>query len=286
MQMTTSSRILFCNCAYYQIIPDEIKSKVLAALKDAGVEFEAVTDFCEMSAKRDPLLKRLAEEDGIKIAACFPRAVRWLFHAGEAPLLREGVKILNMRTRTAEEIISELLDGKSTVKGKQEIKVEEKGDWIPWFPVIDYDRCKNCMQCLNFCLFGVYELSDEGKVQVVKPAGCKTNCPACARVCPHKAIIFPKYAESPINGDEVVDDKGEEQKTEPEINKLNQGDIYEIIRQHSKGKKRFAKDKPDIQQINISRLIEELNIPSEVLASLSPEELARLKNESKGENRE
>ena len=135
--MITSSRILFCNCGYYQIIQDEIKSKVLVALKDAGIDLVAVTDFCEMSAKRDPLLKRLAGEDGIKIVACFPRAVRWLFHAGEAPLLQEGVKILNMRTRTAEEIISELLDGKSTVKGKQEIKVEEKGDWIPWFPVID-----------------------------------------------------------------------------------------------------------------------------------------------------
>ena len=30
------------------------------------------------------------------------------------------------------------------------------GEWKPWFPVIDYDRCTNCMQCLSFCLFGVY----------------------------------------------------------------------------------------------------------------------------------
>ncbi|MHC4467013.1 MAG: 4Fe-4S dicluster domain-containing protein, partial [Planctomycetota bacterium] len=148
--------------------------------------------------------------------------------------------------------------------------------------VIDYDRCKNCMQCLNFCLFGVYELSDDGKVEVVKPTGCKTNCPACARVCPHKAIIFPKYTESPINGDEVVEDKDDEQKTETEVSKLNQGDIYEIIRQHSKGEKRFTKDKADIQHLNISRLTKELGIPSEVLASLSPEELGHLKNESEG----
>src|SRR5688500_4682343 len=27
--------------------------------------------------------------------------------------------------------------------------------WKPWFPVIDYSRCTNCMQCLSFCLFDV-----------------------------------------------------------------------------------------------------------------------------------
>ncbi|MEM9803556.1 MAG: hypothetical protein AAGA20_24785, partial [Planctomycetota bacterium] len=32
----------------------------------------------------------------------------------------------------------------------------EPGAWTPWFPVIDYDRCTNCMQCLSFCLFDVY----------------------------------------------------------------------------------------------------------------------------------
>ena len=25
-----------------------------------------------------------------------------------------------------------------------------------WYPVIDYDRCTNCMECIDFCLFGVY----------------------------------------------------------------------------------------------------------------------------------
>jgi Pyruvate/2-oxoacid:ferredoxin oxidoreductase delta subunit len=281
--MAINPRILFCNCAYYQIIPDDIKSKVLAALENSGIDFEAVTDLCEMSAKNDPILKSLAEEKGSKIIACFPRAVKWLFNAGGAPLLQKSVEILNMRTSTAEEIISQLLDGTSSIDKKQSTSFKEKGEWIPWFPIIDYDRCKNCMQCLNFCLFGVYALSDNGKVDVVKPEGCKTNCPACARVCPHKAIIFPKYTESPINGDDVIDENGEEQKTETEVSKLNQGDIYEVIRQHSKGKKRFAKDKADIQHLNISRLTKELSIPSEVLASLSPEEITHLKDESKGE---
>jgi len=25
-----------------------------------------------------------------------------------------------------------------------------------WYPVIDYSRCTNCMECIDFCLFGVY----------------------------------------------------------------------------------------------------------------------------------
>ncbi|MFC1738419.1 hypothetical protein ACFL1G_05125 [Planctomycetota bacterium] len=278
--------ILFCNCGYSDIIDKGTKSQILNSLASAEVQFEVVQDLCELAAKKDPKLKCWAQADSLIIIACYRRTAKWLFSLADAELDTEKTKFLNMRTSTAEEILSSLFDKKTSSKEKRKIQFQEKGDWIPWFPVIDYDRCKNCMQCLNLCLFGVYGLSEKGQVQVINPAGCKTNCPACARVCPHKAIIFPKYTESPINGDEVVDDKGEEQKTEPEISKLNQGDIYEIIRQHSKGKKRFAKDKPDIQQINILRLIEELNIPSEVLASLSPEEIAHLKNESKGENRE
>ena len=25
-----------------------------------------------------------------------------------------------------------------------------------WYPVIDYSRCTNCLECIDFCLFGVY----------------------------------------------------------------------------------------------------------------------------------
>ena len=38
--------------------------------------------------------------------------------------------------------------------------------WKPWFPVIDYSRCTNCMQCLSFCLFDVYSVSQDKKIQV------------------------------------------------------------------------------------------------------------------------
>lgn len=284
--MTKSSLILFCNCAYSQVISEGVKSEVLNAIKGAGVEFEAVTDLCEMSAKKNPALKRLAKENRIEIAACYPRAVKWLFHAGGAPLPQKGVEFLNMRTSSAEEIISLLLGEKTPVRSKREIQLQEKGDWIPWFPVIDYDRCKNCMQCLNFCLFGVYGLDEKGKVQVINPAGCKTNCPACARLCPQTAIIFPKYTDNPINGGEVDNSKTGTQNLDLDITSLSHSDIHELIRQRSRSKKRFSKDKTDRRQVNIASLQEQLDIPSNVLASLSSDELGRLKKNSEKKKHE
>ena len=35
---------------------------------------------------------------------------------------------------------------------------------VPWFPVIDQARCNNCLQCLNFCLFGVYAKDAAGRI--------------------------------------------------------------------------------------------------------------------------
>jgi Pyruvate/2-oxoacid:ferredoxin oxidoreductase delta subunit len=45
-------------------------------------------------------------------------------------------------------------------------QTQKPGGWKPWFPVIDYDRCTNCMQCLSFCLFDVYAVSGDQKIQV------------------------------------------------------------------------------------------------------------------------
>jgi len=60
-----------------------------------------------------------------------------------------------------------------------------------WYPVLDYSRCTDCRQCLQFCLFGVYTLDEEGKVRASAPDQCKPGCPACSRICPSSAIMFP-----------------------------------------------------------------------------------------------
>lgn len=106
--MTNTQRILYCHCQYAQVVPPEVKAAVLAKLAESNIAFDAVADLCEMSARQDPSLQRLAEGGSVKIAACFPRAVKWLFHAAKADLPLDSVEVLNMRTQTAEEVVAGL----------------------------------------------------------------------------------------------------------------------------------------------------------------------------------
>jgi NAD-dependent dihydropyrimidine dehydrogenase PreA subunit len=69
-----------------------------------------------------------------------------------------------------------------------------------WYPVIDYSRCTNCMECLDFCLFGVYGVDGLDRILVENQDNCKKGCPACSRVCPSQAIIFPDYKTPAIAG--------------------------------------------------------------------------------------
>lgn len=69
-----------------------------------------------------------------------------------------------------------------------------------WYPVIDYSRCTNCMECIDFCLFGVYGLDGQERILVENQDNCKKGCPACSRVCPEQAIIFPDYKTPAIAG--------------------------------------------------------------------------------------
>lgn len=106
------ARILYCHCAYAKVVPDAVKLEVLTRLAESGEAFEAVADLCEMSARRDPALKQLIEDRPVRIAACYPRAVKWLFNAAGAPLPEDGgVDVCNMRTATAEQVVQMLLGG-------------------------------------------------------------------------------------------------------------------------------------------------------------------------------
>jgi Pyruvate/2-oxoacid:ferredoxin oxidoreductase delta subunit len=69
-----------------------------------------------------------------------------------------------------------------------------------WYPVIDYSRCTNCMECLDFCLFGVYGVDGHDRINVENQDNCKKGCPACSRVCPEHAIMFPDYKTPAIAG--------------------------------------------------------------------------------------
>lgn len=71
-----------------------------------------------------------------------------------------------------------------------------------WYPVIDYSRCTNCMECIDFCLFGVYGLDGADRILVEQQDNCKKGCPACSRVCPENAIMFPVHKTAAIAGAE------------------------------------------------------------------------------------
>jgi NAD-dependent dihydropyrimidine dehydrogenase PreA subunit len=69
-----------------------------------------------------------------------------------------------------------------------------------WYPVIDEAQCTACLECVNYCLFGVYAISKDSRPFVDQPDACRDGCPACARVCPSKAIMFPLYEDRVIAG--------------------------------------------------------------------------------------
>lgn len=101
--------LVYCRCAYARVVPRAVKDGVLEALADSGADFDAVPDLCEMSARRDPRLAEIAADADVTIAACYPRAVRWLFSSAGAPLDAERVTVLNMREETAETVADAML---------------------------------------------------------------------------------------------------------------------------------------------------------------------------------
>jgi Pyruvate/2-oxoacid:ferredoxin oxidoreductase delta subunit len=171
---------------------------------------------------------------------------------------------------------------------RAEFAAPAPGAWKPWFPVIDYDRCTNCMQCLSFCLFGVYGVDGEKRIQVQNNDNCKTNCPACSRVCPEAAIMFPKYKAGPINGDAVSDSDLNREKMKIDISALLGGDVYSLLRDRSeRARSRFGKERDSDKALaERQKCLTKLaalagDIPPEVLMSLpSPEEIARKADEA------
>lgn len=154
--------------------------------------------------------------------------------------------------------------------------------WKPWFPVIDLARCTNCMQCLSFCLFDVYGVSADHTLRVENPANCKVNCPACSRVCPEVAIMFPKYHAGPIDGAPVADADVGREKMKIDISALLGGDIYAKLRERSaEAKQRFSRERSADQALAerrrcLTKLADAAAIPREVLDALpTPEEIQK-----------
>ena len=93
------------------------------------------------------------------------------------------------------------------IVGGELVQVEEQTN-RRWYPVIDFDRCTNCMECVDFCLFGVYGVDGVENILVEQPDNCRKGCPACSRVCPENAIIFPQHKAPAIAGATTQGDEG------------------------------------------------------------------------------
>jgi hypothetical protein len=138
--MSEHRPILYCRCAYAKVLPEDVKDLVLERLIDSNLPFESVSDLCEMSARKDPGLVALSQQDGLRIVACYPRAVKWLFSAAGAAIQTESsqsepsqsepsqsdakqpvyIEVLNMRTDSAETVCAKLGIGTSvTTEGAQ-----------------------------------------------------------------------------------------------------------------------------------------------------------------------
>jgi Pyruvate/2-oxoacid:ferredoxin oxidoreductase delta subunit len=274
--MQNGQCVIYCDCAHTDIIAPHVKEVIRDGLMRKKIAYEAVPDLCKLAATRDPRLQKWAQNHQLTVIACFERTIQWLFHFGQAPLKQhEALTIHNMRTESPEHILGKVSQNTRPSLDFEPAHLEKTDQWIPWFPVIDYDRCKRCKLCLNFCLFGVYENSEEDQVRVSEPASCKTNCPACARVCPHQAIIFPKSEESPINGAKVDPTEQASPKKQACLNELLTGNVYDILKQRGKPHKRFSAVPRSTPSI-LETLHQELDIPMGVLHALSPSDLSRI----------
>ncbi len=225
--MPEENHILFCRCAERGVGAAPARREVLEGLRRRGLPFTETADLCRLAADRSPALAAWAASAGkLVVIACHPRAVRWLLAAAGLEVGADRLRALDLRTLSAAEILAQI--PAAAAPAGPPIAGDAGTNWPPWFPVIDFDRCRQCRQCLSFCLFGVYALDPRGRVAVANPRACKDNCPACARICPEVAIMFPKLpdAEAPLNGAEIGDDTQLKERARVKAGELLGDDLY------------------------------------------------------------
>jgi len=151
----------------------------------------------------DEAVNRLAQipHDLLVAAWLYPRAIRWTLHAlgiDEKHIAKcRDLRTFSCSEKAAQTILADVGDKVSEVPSVDEIlqAVHDR-----WYPVLDYSRCVSCKQCFGFCLFGVYTVESD-RVIANNPDSCKNGCPACARVCPQGAILFPHCDDAAIAGE-------------------------------------------------------------------------------------
>lgn len=227
-----NKKILFCHCEGEIITNDRLRS-IGEYLKQVKADIVLVSDLCRLSVTgRKELKFFFNDENEYLIIGCYSRAMKLLLEEFLAGSENAPVTWLNFLEADNEQLFRSIEDfGANSKQQSTHTEIITPKDWPSWYPIIDHDRCTACGQCADFCLFGVYDKTDT-RVSVVNPQGCKNNCPACARICPHTAIIFPKYKHGgAISGSAEIDEIAEHKRQVTDIESLLGNDIYSALEQ-------------------------------------------------------
>ena len=225
-----SKKVFFCNCGAKLIGTERIKA-ISEYLSKTGCLFVEISDLCGCTVNRKNETRELfLTVDEILIIACFPRAVKLLLENCGINHQSMNLNYINFRELSNDQIFAQInLFNNGQISDVSSSEFTSITEWPSWYPLIDYSRCTACGQCADFCLFGVYENIDN-KVVVVNPQGCKNNCPACGRICPQTAIIFPKYEhQGAIAGSDTIDEIAEQQRQRQDIDTILGSNIYKAL---------------------------------------------------------
>ena len=191
---------------------EEAVEAALAGRVDVGLILVAdIYDLTDDSTAVERL--RATGGDLIVLAWTFPRPAYWILatnriegRPGPSDGPDRAIWCLDLRKfDQAQAVVDEVARLASAARGSSDngadvVRLDESLE-PRWYPVIDFDRCTNCLECLNFCLFGVFDADESDSIVIAEPDACRDGCPACSRICPAGAIMFPRHTDSAIAGD-------------------------------------------------------------------------------------
>ena len=212
---------IFSRAAHWVLDRNGIQGQlgeVLLGADDGDEEEEVVGDDAKEEIKEDEVVQRVTE--------IYPRKDRQIHcidlkvSDDSARIHEEILRIVSLEDfdsvgsespqvvpQQTEPEATAIDQGSLPVVGGQLMQIDEQTN-RRWYPVIDFDRCTNCMECVDFCLFGVYGVDGVESILVEQPDNCRKGCPACSRVCPENAIIFPQHKAPAIAGATTAGDEG------------------------------------------------------------------------------
>ena len=185
-----------------------LEDAVVAALRERGAPVLILPHIYHLTPSHPAVGEMKAAAGRIVMASWLhPRPAFWTLHALGVRADRDDRHPFCLALsafQTAESCAEALLDAAGlppASAGARDVPASEIDTPVEprWYPVIDYDRCSGCRKCFDFCFFDVFSFTD-GLPRAVNPDNCKPGCPACARICPSGAIMFPHCPDEAVAG--------------------------------------------------------------------------------------